>query len=99
MKYFNTDCPLVSRDCVDGFGALTRCKSCKHNPDNRNPVSDTADRPVNTSDDYVPIPADVFHYYEKAKRLGRDTVAYSILHGELSVQEIEKDDRFAWLAD
>lgn len=57
------------------------------------------DRLVKASGDYDPIPADVFHYYEKAKRLGRDMVAYSILHGELSVQEIEEDDRFAWLAD
>jgi hypothetical protein len=57
------------------------------------------DRPVKASDDYDPIPEDVFHYYEKAKRLGRDAVAYSILHGELSVQEIEENERFAWLAD
>lgn len=57
------------------------------------------DLSVKANDDYEPIPADVFHYYEKAKRLGRNAVAYSILHGKLSVQEIEKDDRFAWLAD
>ena len=35
VKYFNTNCPLVSLACVDGFGALTKCDRCKHNPDNK----------------------------------------------------------------
>lgn len=51
------------------------------------------------SDDYEPIDAKVWHYYEKAKKLHRVTVAFMIIHGELAVEQIESDDRYAWLAD
>lgn len=51
------------------------------------------------SDDYEPIDAKVWHYYEKAKKLHRSTVAVMIIHGELTVEQIESDDRYAWLAD
>lgn len=39
-----------------------------------------------------------YHYYCKAKRLGKDNIARKILTGLLTADEIDNSDEFEWLA-
>ena len=40
-----------------------------------------------------------YHYYRKAESLGENRVALDILRGDLTAEDIETDEKYAWLAD